>query len=79
VNGWLEQLRREQKLQWMRENLEQSLMQLFLANPTVNQQIPLLEQRVSKGQITAMHAARELLSLYESGHAVCDQNAKHRS
>jgi LAO/AO transport system kinase len=79
ANGWLEQLRREQKLQWMRENLEQGLMQLFLANPTVNQQIPLLEQRVSKGQITAMHAARELLSLYESGHAVCDQNAKHRS
>ena len=78
ANGWLEQLRREQKLLWMRETLEEGLMQLFLANPTVNQQMPLLEQRVSEGQITAMHAARELLSLYESGHAVGDQNAKHR-
>jgi LAO/AO transport system kinase len=74
--GGLEQMRREQNLRWMHENLEEGLMQLFLANPAVKLQLPLLEQRVTAGQITALNAARELLSLYESKHVVGDPKAK---
>jgi LAO/AO transport system kinase len=78
ANGWLEQIRRDQNLHWMRENVEEGLMQLFLTNPAVKQQLPLLEQRVTAGQITALKGARKLLTLYEAGHAICGPNIEHR-
>jgi LAO/AO transport system kinase len=66
ASGWLEQLRREQNLHWMHENLEQALMQLFLANPAVRLQLPLLEQRVTTGQVTAANGANEVISLFKA-------------
>jgi LAO/AO transport system kinase len=66
ASGRLQQLRREQNLNWMHENLGQALMQLFLANPAVRLQLPLLEQKVTTGQITAVNGANELISVFKA-------------
>ena len=78
-SGWLEQLRREQNLRWMHENLEEGLRNLFLASPVVKQKLALLEKQVALGKIAPLNAVRELLSLYESERAVSAGAANRQS
>ena len=70
ASGWLSQLRLEQSRRWMQETLETGLMQLFRSNPAIQQRLAELEKQVIAGQITAVRAGRELLSLYASGRAL---------
>lgn len=65
-NDWLPRLRLEQHRSWMQATLEQGLMQLFRSNPVIQSHMVELEERVLAGQITAVRAGRELLSLYVS-------------
>jgi len=48
----------------MQETLEEGLMQLFRSNPVIRQNLADLERKVLAGEITAVRAGRELLSLY---------------
>lgn len=75
-SGSLEQLRREQNLHWMHENLGHGLMELFLANTTVKHKLAVLEAEVAAGRITATSAAGELLSMYNSQRAILDESPK---
>jgi LAO/AO transport system kinase len=65
-SGKLEQSWRDQQLHWLHESVEEGLMQLFLADPAVQERWTDIEQKVVAGQITALSAARSLLSFYES-------------
>jgi len=64
ANGWLDRFRLEQNRRWMQETLERGLMELFRANPVIQQKAAELEPQVLAGKITALRAGRELLSLY---------------
>jgi LAO/AO transport system kinase len=69
--GYVDQLRREQNLRWLHENVERGLMQMFVSNPMVEQRMTELEMEVGAGQITPTAAARRLLSLFKSDRLSC--------
>ena len=64
--GWFEQIRREQSLRAMDGNIEVRLLQMFRANPEVQQRLPDIQMRVLAGKMTAGCAVRELLSVFTS-------------
>jgi LAO/AO transport system kinase len=64
ANGWFEKARRQQARRSMHEFLEQRLMQMFCADPLVQQRMADLEQQVVAGNTTTICAVRELLSLF---------------
>jgi LAO/AO transport system kinase len=66
ANGWFEQARREQSRRSMREILEQGLMEMFRADPVVQQQLAALELRVIARETSTIGAVRDLLALFAS-------------
>lgn len=58
--------RRAQSLQWMKEVIKQDLEQSFFQNRAVKAKLPDLENKVLKGELPALNAARTLLDLYKS-------------
>ncbi|MBS1804194.1 MAG: methylmalonyl Co-A mutase-associated GTPase MeaB [Acidobacteria bacterium] len=65
-NGHLDRLRRKQKLGWLHENLERSLMQMFFSNSKVRARLAELETDIADGKTTPLVAVRQLMSLYDS-------------
>ncbi|HXS75929.1 MAG TPA: methylmalonyl Co-A mutase-associated GTPase MeaB [Terracidiphilus sp.] len=74
--GWLNKLRREQRLRSFRENVEAGLWELFVSNPLVKQRMPHLEQEVATGSLSAVRGARKLLSLHPSDGTTADKNCR---
>lgn len=68
TSGWLRQARHEQCRRWMQESLADGLMQLFRSSALIDQRIAVLEQRVLAGEITPIHAVRELISSFAAEH-----------
>jgi LAO/AO transport system kinase len=64
TNGWFGQTRRNQARKWMREIIQQGLMEQFEAHPSVRNRREELEQEVLLGRITSFRAARTLLEMY---------------
>ncbi len=63
ANGYFEQKRRHQNLQWLYEAIRQSLEDNFYARPQVQAQLPAMAQAVKDGEKSAFAAATELLKL----------------
>jgi len=61
--GELQRKRAQQNAQWLRKLLAELLEQRFRANPAVQRQLPELEQRVVRGEITPYAAATQLLGV----------------
>ncbi|MEM7587242.1 MAG: methylmalonyl Co-A mutase-associated GTPase MeaB [Acidobacteriota bacterium] len=66
-HGELEPKRREQKLQWMRSLVEESILGSFHTAPRVAAAVPDLERRVVEGEITPTRAAQQLVALVGVG------------
>ncbi len=64
ANGWFGQTRRNQARKWMREIIQQGLMEQFEAQPAVRKRRGELEQDVLQGRTTSFRAARTLLETY---------------
>jgi LAO/AO transport system kinase len=62
-NGFFEQKRRNQNLQWMYEAIKQGLEEHFYAHQQVKAQLPQIAEQVKEGQKSAFAAASELLRL----------------
>jgi LAO/AO transport system kinase len=62
-NGFFEEKRRNQNLQWMYEAIRQGLEEHFYAHQQVKAQLPHLAEQVKEGQKSAFAAAAELLRL----------------
>ena len=62
-NGFFEQKRRNQNLQWMYETIRHSLEENFFAQQHVKAQLPGIAQAVKDGQKSAFAAAAELLKI----------------
>jgi LAO/AO transport system kinase len=61
---WLEVNRREQRLRWLHESLDQGLAQIFRLHPSIRDHVALFEREVLEGHTTPFHAARQLLEIY---------------
>lgn len=64
-NGFLARMRREQNLTWLHEGVDRGLKQIFLSTPAVQKRLAGLEEGVANGQLNAVAAARQLLSLFD--------------
>ena len=62
-NGYFEQRRREQQLQWLHQSIAQALESRFYGNTAVQQQLPAMQQAVAAGHLTPFAAAEQLLGL----------------
>lgn len=62
-NGYFEQKRRNQNLQWLQEAIRQGLEERFYANQQVKELLPGITTQVKEGQKSAFAAAAELLKL----------------
>lgn len=60
-NGYFEQRRRQQQLQWLHQSIVQTLESRFYADATVREQLPALQAAVAAGQLTPFAAANRLL------------------
>jgi LAO/AO transport system kinase len=62
-NGYFEQKRRNQNLQWLHEAIRHALEEKFYAQAPVKTRLPGIAQEVKDGQKSAFAAASELLKL----------------
>ncbi|PLW82615.1 methylmalonyl Co-A mutase-associated GTPase MeaB [Kineobactrum sediminis] len=61
--GAFQNKRARQNRDWMRQLLNEMLLQQLTQNPRIKALIPRLEQDVEEGRITPFHAARQLIAL----------------
>ena len=66
ANGYFQERRREQALEWMNELIRDGLSELFERDPRVAARLPRLREEVRRGHISSFSAARQLLSLFRS-------------
>jgi LAO/AO transport system kinase len=66
ANGYFQERRREQALEWMNELIRDGLAELFERDPRVAARLPRLREEVRRGHISSFSAARQLLSLFQS-------------
>jgi LAO/AO transport system kinase len=62
-NGYFEKKRAQQAVFWMRESINNHLVSRFYDNPRIKKALPLMEEKVKKGQTDSFRAASELLKL----------------
>ncbi len=65
-NGFFAENRSTQNLQWMKEVIKHDLEHSFFQHQNVKVNLPDLENKVIKGELPALNAARILLSLYKN-------------
>ncbi|HOX25456.1 MAG TPA: methylmalonyl Co-A mutase-associated GTPase MeaB [Candidatus Krumholzibacteria bacterium] len=65
-SGGLEERRRRQERQWVRQLVRDRLEEVFLGHPEVARLLPGLETAVERGEIPAVTAARRLLDAFGS-------------
>jgi LAO/AO transport system kinase len=61
TEGYFEQVRAVQNVNWMHEMVQLALKQRFLSHPKINGQLPEIERDVSIGKLPAYTAAKSLL------------------
>lgn len=68
ANGTWEKERQEQAINWMNENVEFRIKQLFFDNEMVKSQIHFLQQEIADKKISPMKAADILIEMYKHIH-----------
>ena len=63
-NGWFQERRRGQALDWMYELIRLGLEDLFRADKEVSRRMPAVVEDVRRGRMSSFSAARELLALF---------------
>jgi LAO/AO transport system kinase len=62
-NGYFQKNRAQQAVFWMRESINNYLVSRFYDNARIKEALPLMEEKVKKGQTDSFRAASELLKL----------------
>lgn len=62
-NGFFEQQRQQQRVEWLREMLQEAVLTRFLQTDSISERYDELQQCVASGQIWAPEALSELLNL----------------
>ena len=63
ANGYFEQRRQQQQLQWLHQSIAQALESRFYADAAVRERLPAIQQAVAAGRMTPFVAATALLGL----------------
>ncbi|MDO7876593.1 methylmalonyl Co-A mutase-associated GTPase MeaB [Hymenobacter sp. ASUV-10] len=63
ANGFWQERRRQQQLQWLHQSIRQALESRFYGEPGVRERLPAIQQAVAAGEMTPFAAAQELLGL----------------
>jgi LAO/AO transport system kinase len=63
ANGFWDERRRQQQLQWLHQSIRQALESRFYGEARVREQLPAIQQAVAAGQMTPFAAAQQLLGL----------------
>ena len=63
-NGYFDYRRRQQNKYWMRETINNALLNDFYNAPTIKEAMRMMEQRVQEGEKTSFMGAHDLLDLY---------------
>lgn len=63
-NGFFEKNRKKQAAYWLHESIQSQLKKLFYENPNIRQQLEVIEQKVTKGEISSFKGAELLLGLF---------------
>ncbi|MCR9174305.1 MAG: methylmalonyl Co-A mutase-associated GTPase MeaB [bacterium] len=64
INGWFEKNRREQDKKWLRETLNEMLLQAFYNNDELGEAFKDAQEQMAKGEVTSFQAAEKLFELY---------------
>ncbi|MEO0795863.1 MAG: methylmalonyl Co-A mutase-associated GTPase MeaB [Verrucomicrobiota bacterium] len=62
-NGALDQIRSQQNRQWLHSLLKEAVLQKFFSQPSVCQNLPVIEQQVERGELPVVEAVEKVLSL----------------
>ncbi|MEN7546501.1 methylmalonyl Co-A mutase-associated GTPase MeaB [Rapidithrix thailandica] len=62
--GWIAQNRAQQNLYWMKETIQESLVNRFYTHPGIVTKLSEVEAKVASGHVPAYAAAKELLNIY---------------
>ncbi|MFP4095734.1 MAG: methylmalonyl Co-A mutase-associated GTPase MeaB [Cyclobacteriaceae bacterium] len=65
-NGYLEQRRKSQRLQWLHESISHQLQALFYKQADIREKLQDLEKEVLEGRRSPTHAANQLIRLFNS-------------
>lgn len=63
-NGYFENHRKEQSIDWMYENIHYRLKETFYKHPTVKKRVKAIENKVAEGALSSFKAASELIKLF---------------
>jgi len=63
-NGFFQERRRRQNLEWMRELIQLGLEDQFHQDPRISARLPRFVEDVKRGHLSSFSAARELLALF---------------
>jgi LAO/AO transport system kinase len=63
-NGYFDYRRRQQNKYWMRETINNALLNDFYNNPTIKEALQMMEERVQSGEKTSFMGAHDILELY---------------
>ena len=63
ANGFWQERRRQQQLQWLHQSIRQALESRFYGEAGVRERLPAIQQAVAAGEMTPFAAAQELLGL----------------
>ncbi len=64
VNGWFEQNRKQQDLHWLKEALNEKLLQSFYERTELKSQLSIQQERILRNEISSYKAAEELFEEY---------------
>lgn len=69
ATGYRDRRREQQNVQWLRHALREGLLDRFLADPSMVEQLALLEDRVKNGQLGPDRAATDLIDSFRTSGA----------
>lgn len=65
-NGYFDQNRKKQQIQWMYNNIHEELMQLFYDSKEVKHDLKLIEEEVVNARISPVEAAEKIITVFKT-------------
>ncbi len=64
-NGYFDQNRKQQQIQWMYNNVHEELKRLFYSNPAVRKNLKILEKEIVESKISPVKAAEKIIAAFK--------------
>ena len=67
-NGFLTKRRKEQSRYWMHETIREGIFEQVFSDPSMQKELEMLEEKISRGEITSHIAAASILNKFSHKH-----------